>query len=277
MTSTMTPPAGQQQQQTQQIGGLPPTGLQQQLAGMQQQYQAYQSARVPGLGHVGVDVNANARNNQASLRGGATQQQPGQTMQAGMQAPNLPQGQTSLQALAQRLASSYGLAIGRDQLFDAMGNPNLTPDQIAAASGGKETMGTAAAKMNYIAAAIQNQKNEQNLKKSEAAIQSGMGLVSQRARGSMIELQQQGFRDLANLYQQQDKEAADFSYFIEKEKMDIQNEMLRRAEKLKGKKARAGFWGGLGITALNIAAGNYAGAVQSGMDAYGAGAEGGYF
>lgn len=278
MTSTQPPPTGQQQQQTP-TGGLPPTGLQQQLASMQQQYQQYQQARVPGLGNIGVDVNAGARNNQASLRGGSTRQQPqGQAMAAGMEgAPNLPQGQTSLQALAQRLASSYGLAVGRDQLVDASGNFNFTPDQIAKSSGGADTMGTAAAKMNYIASALQRQQTEGNLKKSEAALQAGLGLTGKRRSGSMIEQQQQFYSGLANLYQNQDYEAADFSYFIEKEKQDIQAEMMRRAEKLKGKKARAGFWGNLGLTAFNVATGNYAGAIQTGMEAYGSGAEGGYF
>lgn len=276
MTSTQPPPTGQAQQQP--VGGLPPTGLQQQLASMQQQYQAYQSARVPGLGNIGVDVNAGARNNQASLRGGATRQQPGQTMAAGMDAaPNLPQGQTSLQALAQRLASSYGLAVGRDQLVDASGNFNFTPDQIAKASGGADTMGTAAAKMNYIASALQRQQTEGNMKKSEAALQAGLGLTGKRRSGSMIEQQQQFYSGLANLYQNQDYEAADFSYFIQKERQDIEMEMMRKAEKLQKKKARSGFWGNIGMTALNFAAGNYVGAVQSGMNAYDSGAEAGYF
>ncbi len=53
--------------------------------------------------------------------------------------------------------------------------------------------------------------------------------------------------------------------------------MMRKAEKLQKSKAKAGFWGGLAMTGINIAAGNYAGAVQSGMGAYGSGSEAGYF
>ena len=280
MTSTIQSPPQQQSQPSTQ--GLPPTGLQQQLASMQQQYQAYSQARVAGLGHVGVDVNAGARGNQASLRGGATQQRGGQAMQAGLEgggASMTQPGQTSLQALAQRLASSYGLAVGRDSLVDAQGNFNMTPDQIAKASGGADTMGTASAKMNYIASALQRQQQAGDYKKSEAALQAGLGLTGKRQSGSMIQQQQQFYSQLAALYQDQSKthEAEDFSYFIQKEKMDIESEMMRRAEKLKGKKARSGFWGGLGMTAFNIATGNYGGAIQSGMDAYGSGAEGGYF
>ena len=284
MTSTSTPPTGQQpgqpsQPKTQQIGGLPPTGLQQQLSSMQQQYAAYQSARVPGLGGIGVDVNAGARNNQQSLRAGATGQPGGQqALQATTPgAPQMPMGQTSLQALAQRLASSYGLAVGRDQLVDAAGNFNVTPDQIAASSGGQDTMGTAAAKMNYIAAAIQDQKNTQNMRKSESALQAGLGLTSQRRSGSMIEQQQQFYSQLANLYQNQDREAADFSYFIQKEKMDIESEMLRKAQKLAGKKARTGFWTGVVMTGVGVATGNYWLASQGAGMAYGSSGETGYF
>jgi hypothetical protein len=272
MTSTIQSPAQSTAPAKPRAQGLPPTGLQQQLASMQEQYSAYSRARVPGLGGIGVDVNAGGGANQQSLRpatlGG--QQQPGG-------APGLPQGQTSLQALAQRLASSYGLAVGRDQLVDSQGNFMMTPDQIAKASGGADTMGTAAAKMNYIASAIQRQQTDANMKKSEAALQAGLGVVSKRGRGSAVEQQQQFYQGLANLYQNQDYEAADFSYFIQKEKMDIEQEMMRKAEKLQKSKAKAGFWGGLAMTGINIAAGNYAGAVQSGMGAYGSGAEAGYF
>lgn len=278
MTSTIQPPSTQQPSGQSGGPGLPPTGLQQQLNSLRQGYNAYRQARVPGLGGVGVDVNANARQNNQSLRAGVTgQAQQEQTAQATMGAAPMPAGQTSLQQLAQRLAGSYGLAIGRDQLVDAAGNFNFTPDQLAQSSGGAETMGTAAAKMNYIASAIQRQQTQDAMKKSEAALQAGLGVTSKRARGSMVEQQQQFYQSLASLYQNQDYEAADFSYFIQKEKMDIEQEMIRKAEKLAKSKAKAGFWGGLAMTGLNIAAGNYVGAVQSGMNTYGSGTEAGYF
>lgn len=281
MTSTTTPPTGNPQQQgqtTQQIGGLPATGLQQQLASMRQQYSAYKQASIKGLGSVGVDVNAGAAGRQNSLRSGVSGQQGGQAMQATSgDAPQLPAGQTSLQALAQRLASSYGLAVGRDQLVDAQGNFNFTPDQIAGASGGQDTMGTAAAKMNYIASAIQRQQTEGAMKKSEAALQAGLGVTSKRGAGSMVEQQQQFYQGLANLYQNQDYEAADFSYFIQKEKQDIEQEMMRKAEKLQKKKAQSGFWTGIAMTGIGLLTGNYQIAAQGAAQAGATGGETGYF
>jgi hypothetical protein len=278
MTSTIQPPSSQAQQQAASGPGLPPTGLQQQLNSMRQGYQAYRQARVPGLGGVGVDVNAGAAGNQQSLRGPLqARQQGGGTAAATNEAPMTPTGQTSLQALAQRLASSYGLAVGRDQLVDSAGNFNFTPDQLSSASGGSETMGTAAAKMNYIASAIQRQQTQDAMKKSEAALQAGLGVTSKRARGSMVEQQQGFYQGLANLYQNQDYEAADFSYFIQKEKMDIEQEILRRAEKLQKKKARSGFWTGVALTGIGLATGNYWIAAQGATQAGGSAGETGYF
>lgn len=281
MTSTITPPQGQQQQPGAASGpGLPPTGLQQQLNSMRQQYEAYRNARVPGLGAVGVDVNANARNQQNSLRSGLTgaaPQQQQQGMQAQSASPQMPMGQTSLQQLAQRLATSYGLSVGRDQIVDAQGNFNFTPDQMAGASGGRDTMGTAAAKMNYIASAIQRQQTQDAMKKSEAALQAGLGVTSKRGRGSAVEQQQQFYSGLANLYQNQDYEAADFSYFIQKEKLDLEDAMRRRAEAQAKRKARGQMWAGAGIAIAGFASGNYAmGAQGVGMFASG-GTEAGYF
>lgn len=198
-------------------------------------------------------------------------------MQATTQQPQLPMGQTSLQALAQRLATSYGLAIGRDQLVDAQGNFNFTPDQLAKAAGGSETMGTAAAKLNYIASALQRHQTQGNLNKSEAALQAGLGLTGKRRSGSMIEQQGQYYMGLANLYQAQDYEAADFSYFIQKEQMDLQAEILRKAEKLQKKKARGQFWGGVALTGVGIATGNWWMAGQGATMAGGSAGETGYF
>lgn len=283
MSSTNTPPRNQQQQPAgQQSGtraisspaaqGLPPTGLQQQLVSLRRGYQAARTASIPGLGGVGVDVNAGAGGRQQELGGGRT------AMQAGLDGdPNRPAGSTSLNELARRLATSYDLAIGRDQLVDDQGNFMVTPDQLVAASGGQETLGTAATKMNYIASAIQRQQTEQSTRKAEAALQAGLGLASQRRAGSMIETQQQFYSGLANLYANQDFEAADFSYFIQKEKMDIEMEMLRKAEKLQKKKARTGFFGGLATGVLGILTGNVALGAQGFSTAVGNSAETGWF
>lgn len=278
MTSTIQQPSTPQAARQGGGQGLPPTGLQQQLNSLREQYQAYRTARAPGLGSVGVDVNRNAGQNQQSLRSGLVGQAPqGQTAQATNEQQPMPAGQTSLQSLAQRLAGSYGLAIGRDQLVDAAGNFNFTPDQLAKASGGAETMGTAAAKLNYIASAIQRQQTQDAMKKSEAALQAGLGVTSKRSRGSAVEQQQQFYSGLANLYQNQDYEAADFSYFIQKEQMDIQAEILRKVEKLQKKKARAGFWGGVALTVVGVASGNVALAGQGVAMAGSSAGETGYF
>jgi hypothetical protein len=264
MTSTQTPP--QQQQQTRQIGGggLPPTGLQQQLNSLNQGYNQARTSRF------GVNVRAGAA--------GANQPMPGSGMQ-GMGQPGQPQqrGSTSLNDLARKLAQNYGLAIGKDDIVDEMGNFQFTPDQLQKSSGGQETLGTAAAKMNYIAAAIQKQQTQQAMQKSEAALQSGLGLANQRRPGSMIEQQQQFYSGLAQLYQNQDYEAADFSYFIQKEKQDIEAEMMRKAERMAKKKAKASFFTGIGMTVLGVASGNYALAAQGASQAGAGGAEAGYF
>jgi hypothetical protein len=286
MTSTQVPP--QQQQQAGMPGapaapqqqGLPPTGLEQQLAGLKERYNQARNARIQGLGAVGVDVNAGAAQRQQSLRGRAMSQVPqaGQAMQAQQQGPAPDQrGATSLQALANRLAQSYGLAVGRDQLVDAAGNFMFTPDQIANSSGGAETQGTAAAKMNYIASALQRQQTQQSMQKSEAALQAGLGLATQRRSGSMIEQQSQFYQGLANLYQNQDYEAADFSYFIQKEALDLEMEIMRKAERLQKKKARGAFWGGVAMAGIGVATGNYFLAAQGAGTAFSSSGETGYF
>lgn len=271
MSSTATPP----QQGTRQISsapqtqGLPPTGLQQQLASLRQGYQQARTASIPGLGGVGVDVNAGAGGRQQELR---------RPMAAGVE-PGMqrPAGSTSLNELARKLATSYGLAIGRDQLVDDQGNFLVTPDQLVAGSGGQETLGTAATKLNYISSAIQRQQTEQSSRKAEAALQAGLGLTSQRRAGSMIEQQQQFYAGLADLYSNQDFEAADFSYFIQKERMDMEMEMMRKAEKLQKKKARAGFLGGIATGVFGILSGNVALGAQGFGTALGSSAETGWF
>lgn len=299
MTSTAPPttveqdPQQQQQQASQPAAqGLPPTGLQQQLASLNSQYDSWRNAKYNRMGAtgsqrsygVGVDVRGNAaQQNQPlpGLTGAVGGQQPGQPQQA-MQATGEPDARlgasTSLNALANRLAQNYGLSVGRTDLVDPQsGQLNFTPDQLVASSGGQETLGTAAAKMNYIASAIQKQQTQQNMKKSEAALQAGLGLTSQRRSGSMIEQQQQFYQGLASLYQNQDYEAADYSYWINKEKQDTEMAILNKIEKLNKKKARGQFWGGAIMAGIGFATQNYTMAAQGLGTAAGSGAEAGYF
>ncbi len=57
---------------------------------------------------------------------------------------------------------------------------------------------------------------------------------------------QSGFyQSLSNLYQSQQYQAADFSYFIQAELYDRQQELLRRQEKLQKKKGLGGALGGV--------------------------------
>jgi hypothetical protein len=228
MTSMTAPPQ-------QAAGGTPaptpPTGLQQQLAGLQ------------------------ATQRQAASMGIGPPPAQNQALPSTLGAQTPTQGGTSLSQLANQMAQSYGLST-RGDIFDAQGNPMMTPDQLAAASGGKDTMGSAAAKMNLIADALQKQQQQANMVKSEAALQTGLGLVQSRGRGSLATMQSGLYQNLASLYQNQQYHAADFSYFIQKEQTDIQQQMLDKQLKLQKKNAQMGFIGGLAMTGLGIATGN---------------------
>lgn len=225
--------AGQQGQ------GLPPTGIQQQLTSLNQMY-----AQVGRLGGgVGFDVRQQQFGQAQGMQGqGAMQQQ-----RTG--------GSTSLDQLARSLAQNYGLAIGRGQMVDEQGNMLMTPDQLANASGGAETLGSAAVKMQYISQAVAKHQNEQAQKQGIAAIQTGLGQVQSRGRGSLAAMQSGMYQDLADLYSNKQYEAADFSYWVQKEQLDIQAGLQRRADKLARKQSRMGFIGGIAM----IAAGNWAG------------------
>jgi hypothetical protein len=191
---------------------------------------------------------------QAQLPPTGVQQQVG-TINAGQPPPGQvppgvaqPQpggvGTTSLGNLAQQLAQSYGLPIGKGGLVDEQGNFLMTPDQLAAASGGQETMGSAAAKMNYISQAITQEQNRRQQQKGIAAIQTGLGLVQERGRGSLAAMQSGFYQDLADLYSNQEYEAADYSYFIQKEQLDIQQSIARDLRKAAEKKSKFGGIGG---------------------------------
>ncbi len=245
MTSTEVPP--QQQQAAQQpampsqsvpnqVPPTPPTGIDQQLAGLNQQYEAVRN--MPGVGY-------DERTRQIQM-----------AQQQGAELPP-PQGaSTNLNSLARSLAENYGLPLGRGPIVDERGNFLVTPDQLAAASGGTQTVGEAAAKMNYIADAIAARQTEQSQDKAVAALQTGLGQVQSRGRGSLAAMQSGFYQNLAQLYANQEYDAADFSYFIQKEQLDMQNEILRRQEDLAKKQARGGVITGLGLGIAGIATGN---------------------
>lgn len=217
-------------QQTRQVQGqgpaanpLPPTGLQQQAASMQQ-------SRSAQIGPGGMANPAQG------------------TSPAGLEPPTPGYGSTSLTQLARKLATSYGLQLGRQDLVDAQGNFMQTPDQLAAASGGRESKGSVAAKFNLIGDALQRQQQQAMLQRSEHALQAGLGLVKSRGRGSLAAMQSGYYQNLASLYQQQQYQAADFSYFIQAEQFERQQDLLRRQEKLQKKRGIGGMIGGIAGT-----------------------------
>ena len=225
---------------------MPPTGLEQQLASINQTRRAAST------------MGAQIQPSNTAIPGGGGPQQGAV-------------GNTSLSGLAESLARSYGLALPRGDIVDNNGNFLVTPDQVASASGGRDTMGTAAAKMNYIAQALQQQQQKGELMKSEAALSSGLGLVQKRGRGSLATMQSGFYQQLSSLYQGQQHKAADFSYFIQKEQLDLQNQILARQERLAKKQARGNFVTGLGMTAIGILSGQpqlaIGGAAQAGGSA----------
>lgn len=223
---TAMPPPNQQQQSRQvqgqgpAVNPLPPTGLQQQAASSQMQ----QPPTAMGAGGPGANPQ------QANMGGGNARQ---------------PYGQTSLSQLARSLSTNYGLQLGRNELVDAEGNFLMTPDQLAEQSGGRESKGSVAAKFNLIADAIQKRQQEGQARKSEAALQAGLGLVQSRGRGSLAAMQSGFYQNLAQLYNEQQYQAADFSYFIQAEQLQIAQDMQRRQLKSQKKSGFGGMIGGI--------------------------------
>lgn len=220
-------------------GGLPPTGLQQQLSAVQSR-----NAQATGMG---IDP---------------TQMQFGQAQQAGgaggvgLQGQGGAQGSNSLQQLASKLASSYGLSVGRGELFDESGNPLVTPEQISQASGGSETMGTAAAKMGYIADAIARQQTMDAQGKAQDTLQAGIGMVQSRARGSLAAMQSGMYQQMSAQYANQEYEGADFSFYIQREQQQIEQALQHRARKQAKKNAIGGvIMGAIGLAAAPFTGG----------------------
>jgi hypothetical protein len=200
---------------------LPPTGIDQQLATVNAQTAIQpQAAQMQMTGAPGGAP--------PTPSGGAPAPVP----------PTGPAGSTSIQQLAKNLAQQYGLPVGRGQLVDDQGNFLQTPDQMAQAAGVQagygglgQGMSNVAAKMGFIASAIANEQNRQQQKKGIAAISTGLGQVQKRGRGSLAGMQSGMYQDLADLYSNQEYEAADFSYFIQQGMMNEAATRAHRARK----------------------------------------------
>lgn len=226
------------------------TGIDHQLQMIQGNYD-----RLRGIDEIGFDYQAQ--------QAGATNVRGAELAQ--MQEQDTTRG-TNLNQMASDLAQRYGLALPRGgSIVDENGTMLYTPDQIAQMSGGAETIGTAAAKMQYIENAITQEQNRKQQELARGAISAGMQLVSDRGRGSLATMQSGFYQDLADLYSNQIEEAEDFSYFIQKEAQDIQMELQARAERLFRKQSRMLAMMGIG----NIIGGAVSG--NTGMVAQGAG------
>jgi hypothetical protein len=185
-------------------------------------------------------------------------------------------GNTSLENMFRTMAQGYGLSLPRGNLVDASGNILITPDQLQGASGGTETLGTASAKLGYISDALTRRLNEQQQEKARSAVATGIGQVQQRGRGSLASLQMGAYRDMADLYANQEYQAADFSYFIQKEQQDIAMALEKqRQEREKSSGVLGGIMSGAGLGSAFGPLGAVLGGVAGGV--LGFGAEEGWF
>lgn len=154
------------------------------------------------------------------------------TMQAQPQDQPQPQagaGSTSLESLVQRMSSQMGLSLPRGNIVDESGNILITPDQLQEASGGTESLGSAAWKLGSLSDAVTRRLNEKQQDKARAAVATGIGQVQQRGRGSLASLQMGAYRDMADLYANQEYEAADFSFWIQREQQMLAQGMEQQA------------------------------------------------
>lgn len=257
--------AAQQGMQQRQGGGLPRGGLDAQLESINQYYDQVRNATItlPSYGMSGgmkqrdFNIGFDPKTFMAQQLGGV-----GEEIGVSDQQSQRGGYGSDLNSLARKLAESYGLDIPRGQLVDEEGNLLITPDQIQASSGGAETVGSAAAKLNYLSAALTKRQNIEQQQKGIAAIQTGLGQVQSRGRGSLAAMQSGLYQDLADMYSNQEYEAADYSYFIERERMDLARELDRKARDLSKKRSRGQFWGGVAMTIGGIYGGRWDVAAQ---------------
>lgn len=226
--------------------------------GQQTQVQPQQQQTMPGvqpLPATGIQQQAAGINQQQGFMAGQPQPVSGQ----------LPMAQTSLTDLANKLARSYGLPVGRQGLVDQQGNFLMTPDQISQQSGGQIGMADAAAKMNYVAAALARQQQQQSQMRARGAIEAGMKLVQSRGRGSLAAMQSGMYQQLSQLYASEQHEAADFSYFIQQDRFNRAMREMRKQRKSAKKSRRLGLIGGALGMAFGGAIGGFAGAGLGGQ------------
>jgi hypothetical protein len=192
---------GQSPSQTN-VPGLPPTALSMQMQSLNDQYAQAQGGR-QALG--------------AQIGGGSPATLGGDRGQAVF----------GLQDMAERLARGYGLDFGRGSLIDAEGNFMMTPDQLAASSGGMG-LDDVAANMNRISQAINDRRIDEQQNKATAALQTGLGQVQKRGRGSLAAMQSNFYQAMARNYTDPNllPEQQDFSYWIQKGQLEEEESAL---------------------------------------------------
>lgn len=188
------------------VPGLPPTGLAMQMQSLNDGY-------------------ANAQ--QEAL--GAQMDTGGPLFMEGANQNNLPNtdyGRSSLKDLAERLAMGYGLRFGRGSLVDTQGQFMQTPDQLAGLQGGAGaqdfSVADIAATMGQVSQQVTQRRYEMQQDKATAALQAATGLMGQRGRGSLAELQANFYQQMAANYTNPNllPEQQDFSYWIARDKLD---------------------------------------------------------
>lgn len=200
------------------VPALPPTALQMQMSAMSQQFEEGQQQRQAmgsQMGSMGAGMDTGGPTFIEPMTGG---RDPGDR--------SGDYGRTGLRDMAEQLARNYGLNFGRGSLVDTEGNFLQTPDQLARLTGGAGDpglgMSDVAAKMNYVAQAINERKIERRQNSAEAAINAGLGMVQDRGRGSLAGMMSGFYQQIAAIYRDPNlmPEQQDFSYWIQKEQMD---------------------------------------------------------
>ncbi len=256
---TSTYPAQQTQQtstgQTQNTQGMPPAGS---IPPGQVQMPTAGTRTLPATG-LQQQAAAIAGNNQGLQQ---ANQQQGMLPRANLTRP----GQTNLNDLAENLARNYGIQLGATPLVDEQGNFNRMP------VGGQEAVG-----FQFISQALADEKNRRQNQKAEAALQTGLGQVQKRGRGSLASMQSGMFEALADQYASQQTKAADFSYFVQKEQLEKAEQLIARQERLAKKMGKRAMVGGIIGAAAGFMIGGPVGAAAGYSIGSGVGGGSSYF
>jgi len=207
------------------IPPLPPTALQMQMSAMTQGQQRQQGAGMQAYG-AGMTT------------GGPSFINPmGRSSTAGRQYDTARLG---IRDMAEQLARNYGINFAEGTLVDPQGNFRQNPEQLAALQGGAGAQGmdmaSIAESMNYVADAINQRQLEQQQNKAGAALQTGLGLVQERGRGSLAAMQSNFFQSMAAVYTDPNllPDQADFSYWIARDREEEADLNREREDKVTG-------------------------------------------